>query len=310
MTRAPDATRVRSHWVLQGLLYLTWASTWPVGKAALRAWTPLGLIAVRHFLAGGALLLACAWGKRAALPLLVVAAVGALQYFAYYFLSYVALVRLDSGMVALVSGAYPVFVALLATRGAAGRGPSGGEWFALAAVIAGGLLVAWSADAALLHGPAAASPGAYLAAFLGAVCLAIATQLSARVFPADASFADVGRFVGATMLVGAVVALLGSWVTGDPWLSGRLSGSAVLSVGYLSLFGSIGVFLTHTALLRSEAAWRVAAGYPLVPVFSLVLGALALGERPSLGALPGIVLLFAGLVTLTVMASRERARGG
>ncbi len=306
MRRAPNATRVRSSWALQGLLYLTWASTWPIGKLALQAWTPLGLIAVRHFLAGGALWLACAWCKPVALPMRAVVAVGALQYFVYYSLSYIALSRLDSGMVALVSSSYPVFVALLAARGAAGRGPNGREWFALAAVIAGGLLVASTADAPSLRGAASASPGAYLAAFLGAIGLALATQLTARALPAGTRFADVTRFVAATMLVGAAVALLASWATAEPWLTGRLSYSAVWTMAYLSVFGSIGVFVTHAALLRGEAAWRVAAGYPLVPVFSLVLGALTLGELPSPRALPGIILLLAGLGSLTLMAARER----
>jgi drug/metabolite transporter (DMT)-like permease len=207
---------------------------------------------------------------------------GALNFGAAFGLAYYALVELHAGFGQLLLAIVPLvtlFVAVVERQ----------ERLRLAA-IAGALLA--FAGVAVLSGDAldGGLPARYLLAALGsAFCLAQAAVL-VRWFPAvhPVTMNAIGMGVGALLLI-LLAFFVGETVVlpreRDTWLA----------VGYLVVVGSGIVFVLYVLVLRYWSASRVAYGFAITPVVTVLVSAWLLDEPVGFALIVGGALVLAGV---------------
>ena len=98
------------------------------------------------------------------------------------------------------------------------------------------------------------------------------------------------------LLVSAPLFLLAWVLTGQHWPQ-ALPARAVVSIGYLALFGSVLGFALYYYVLRHMEAGRVALITLITPVIALLLGNLLNGEPVDALVYAGAVLILAGLAS-------------
>jgi drug/metabolite transporter (DMT)-like permease len=87
-----------------------------------------------------------------------------------------------------------------------------------------------------------------------------------------------------------------------------LSGAALGSIAYVCIFPSVLAFIFWNGAVTVVGANRAGIFFHLMPVFSILLAFLFLGERPHLFHLAGMILIFTGIAMTTVPARRERGK--
>jgi drug/metabolite transporter (DMT)-like permease len=97
------------------------------------------------------------------------------------------------------------------------------------------------------------------------------------------------------MLAGAAFLLPLAAISADLPALSAASGRAWVSIGYLVVFGSILAFVILQVGVARIGAARASAFTLLVPLFGVGLSVIFLGERPSLLAIAGGVVVLAGL---------------
>jgi drug/metabolite transporter (DMT)-like permease len=207
---------------------------------------------------------------------------GALNFGAAFGLAYYALVELHAGFGQLLLAIVPLvtlFVAVVERQ----------ERLRLAA-IAGALLA--FAGVAVLSGDAldGGLPARYLLAALGsAFCLAQAAVL-VRWFPAvhPVTMNAIGMGVGALLLI------LLAFFVGETVVLPRES-DTWLAVGYLVVVGSGIVFVLYVLVLRYWSASRVAYGFAITPVVTVLVSAWLLDEPVGFALIVGGALVLAGV---------------
>jgi len=95
-------------------------------------------------------------------------------------------------------------------------------------------------------------------------------------------------------LVGLPICLAISRALGESWTIPH-STSAWISIGYLTLAGSVGAFVLMTWLLHHWPVTRVAFISVVTPIVAMLLGALVRHEPLTLASLGGSALVLAGL---------------
>jgi len=273
-------------------LALVWGSNFLWIKVALGAFSPVQLTVARMVL-GAAVLLAVVALRRERLPRdlgtwghLAVAALVANAV--PYLLFAMAETRVDSGIAGALNATTPLWTLALAFR----RTRLGGRQLAgLVLGLAGGLAIFTPWDAGSVD-----TLGA-LYCLLAALSYGLSYQyLSRFLAPRDLSptVLSAGQLVAASVLT--VLALPWDTAGAPAWESGPWLALVVLGVVGTGL-----AFVVNYALIRSEGPVGASVVTYLVPVASVGLGFLVLGET-----LPPLTVLGVAVVLLGVRLSRSR----
>ena len=279
---------------------LLWGTTVPLSKLALEWLLPGWLTVVRFGLAAAVLLAAARRrGLRAAFTPGVLVA-GALGYGGSVILQNAGIARTSVTHAALLIGAVPVLVAIIAAawHRIVARPVA---WFGFGVSLAGiGLVTAGGGGG----GATVAGDGLVLASlFLSAtVTVAQGRLLTGR----DPVAVTAVQFLGATL--GALpVAVV---TEGAPVMPGTGSAGPVLAVVALAGFGTLLPF-TLFAFGQSRVSAEVAGAFlNLEPLVGVVAGAVAFGDPVGLAQVTGGVAILAGigLSSLPLLAGRRGAR--
>jgi drug/metabolite transporter (DMT)-like permease len=297
------AAPARNRWlaVYVGLWFsqLAWGASFVAARMVLHAvppdrtaLSPTVLAALRFSLAALFFLPALArslWSRRLTLTgLLKLGALGQLTFTVYFWLQYtgVQLTNASVGAI-LVVGLIPAATATMAHV-------LREERLSRLSVVA---LALGLAGVVIIQSPSIGSGGLRAAFSPGALCLvadaaafAVYSTLSKR-WMATVSPVDL---TGGTMLGGAVGLLLLSLIdpAGSRWSSlGQLSARQWIAILFLVLICSIGAYVAYNFALSRIPASRAALYIYFEPVITVVLAAILLGERLSLAALFGALVI-------------------
>jgi drug/metabolite transporter (DMT)-like permease len=285
-------------WSLYALLVLVWSSTWVSIKIGLEDLPPLLGAGVRFALAGAGLLAWQAARRRPVgtdVPLAVLLA--ALPFLTTYGLIYWAEQHVPSGLAAVLFGALPLYVALLAAVLLPGE-PLRARLLVGIALAIGGLALAFRESVELGDDELAG-----LAAFAIAVS-PIASAIGNVAIKRRAGAIDAVALNGWAML-GAGVAFLALSAPLEDWGDAAWTPAAVGTVVYLAALGTAFTFVTLTVLLRELPAVTVSFISLLLPFGALAFGALLEDERITAAAVAGAALVAGGI--LVAQLPRRRA---
>lgn len=268
-----------------------WGSAFNAARIVSLEWPPLWALAIR-FLATVPLLWLVWRARRVAFPVggdrARLALMGAFGMGGYLACAWVALAHVPSGLVALLAGCAPLFVAL----GEAWRGQRMGRaaWL--------GLALGWLGVATLgllrsADGLAAAEAWgiglALLGAFLQAIGVLAYAPARARM---DPWAANLGQTAVAGLVLIAIAIPLGGPLPGSP--SPAVVGGMVYSC---LVVGMAGYALFFTVIRRFGAA-NAAALQLMAPPVAAVIGWSLMGERLAWGDLLGGAITLAGLLLM------------
>jgi drug/metabolite transporter (DMT)-like permease len=207
--------------------------------------------------------------------------------------------RVASGVAALIVAIVPVWIALMEWKSPGGKKPG---WQVSAGLLAGtlGLLLL-------------ASPGASLGAhvdLIGAAVLVFATlcwatgSIKAKHSPLPESPL---LSTGMEMLMGGIALVLAGVVTGE--LSqvnvAAMSSKSLLSLLYLTTFGSLVGFTAYIWLLRVGSPTRAATYAYVNPVVAVFLGWLLAGEAITPRTILATLVIVGGVVLITSARPRK-----
>jgi drug/metabolite transporter (DMT)-like permease len=294
-----------SAWAALLVVWLVWGSTYLAIRVADRSIPPFAMAAARY-LTAGAVLYPLAWlgsrGHQAAAPRPAgsrassrlaqwggMAVVGTLLLaFGNGGVSY-AEQTLPSGLAALLVASVPLWMAL-ADRVINGQRIPVRGWIALAGGLAGiAVLARPSGNGAVL--PVLVVVGASVSWGIGSV---LAGRLPAPASPLAGSAMEM--LAGGIVLTG-LAAATGELTRIDP---AHVSAQSLLGLLYLIGPGSLLALTCYTIALRRLPTTMVSTYAYVNPVVAVSLGALFLGERPTLATLAGgaiVVLSVAMLLT-------------
>lgn len=282
---------------------LVWSGGWIAGKLGVGAVPPLELSAVRFALAGVLLMaLARLTGARLGTERLgliaVSAAFGIFGYNALVFVGLTMAPASDAGLI--VPTLVPVLTAIFATT--VGERLTRGK-------ILGFVISALGAALVILAGSAAGAAGGAVAPerlvggllfVLGAACWAVYGTIGTITLR---SGSPLGVVALSTLIGAAMLFPFGFLEHGyrdvPSW-----SPEAWLSIGYLVIFATvIGFVLFYWAVGRFGAGLAATTTY-LVPIGTVLLAGLILGERPAPLQLVGGALILTGVRIATLRRSR------
>jgi drug/metabolite transporter (DMT)-like permease len=285
--------------LLGGAFVALWASAFTVAGVIVREWPPLWALAIRFGLTVP-ILLTIAVAVRARLPSAPdaarVAALGLFGMGAYLALTWLAIERIPTGLVALICATTPLLVA--AGESLLLRRP-------LPPLAWAGLALGWSGVALLgglraLDGLAAAEASGFLLAIAAAASQAVGLLAYA---PAKARVDMWVASLGQTAVSAALCLLLALVLEGA---IPRSAGWATLAgLAWSMLAVGIGAYALYFALLRRVPTSTASALQLLAPPLAAVFGWALLGERLYLSDIVGGVLTLTGLALLV----RARAHG-
>jgi drug/metabolite transporter (DMT)-like permease len=286
---APRRPNPPTVFLLTALLCLIWGSTWVVIQEGLEDLPAFGSAAVRFALAAAAMSGVCALlgaregGARPTLRLSLV--LGTLNFAASYGIVYWSETHLPSSLVSVLWAVFPMLQAVAGHLFLPGERLGAGQvaGFGLGFL---GVVALFFTDLRGL-GPGAVPAGAIL--LLSPLVSAFGTTYVKR-FGAGTSSLFLNRnamWIGAAGL--GLVALL---FERQPF---RWTGTAVFSLAYLSLFGTVLTFGLYFWLLRQVAANRLSVIAYVTPGIALLFGALVAGERIGPWRLAGLGAILAGV---------------
>jgi len=277
---APDATTLVAFFAVA----LFGGGNAVAAKLGLIELAPLWSASLR-FLIASALLLVIIAVLRHKLPrgraLLGVLAYGLLAFGGAFSFGYYALTEVGAGTVQVTMALVPLLTLVLAVVERV-------EAFRTRALI--GALVAAAGIAVVFSGSiGTASPGALAALIVAALCVAQASVI-VKGFP------RVGPLVenAVAMGVGGLVLLGLSLAFSEPWIVPTATATQ-LSLGYLVVFGSMAMFGLYVFVIGRWTATGATYALLIMPLFTILLAALVLGERPSLSFAVGAAVVLAGV---------------
>ena len=298
---APPVWKV---WTALGLVYVFWGSTYLAISYVVETLPPL-LSASLRFAVAGALLAAYLAVRRGRSSfratrrqLLGAAAVGVLLLLGGNGLVTIAEQReLPSGLAALLIAAVPLWVVLL--RAAGGDRPAGRTLLGVAIGFAG---------VALLLLPGARPDGVPLlpaVLVVGAGALwSIGSYAATRLeLPTDPLFTTVVQMLGGSASLAAAGLLRGESPT-----PAEVSGTSVLALVYLVVFGSLVAFTAYSWLLGVAPVSQVSTYAYVNPLVAVLLGAVIAGEAvEAVTVLGGAVTVLAVAVVVSEEGRRRRS---
>jgi O-acetylserine/cysteine efflux transporter len=270
------------------LLVLFWGSAFSVVKVGLGYSPPMIFAGLRTLMGGLAILLvAVVWGgsphlKRDWPIFLLLAAFNVVFFFGFQTL---AILHLPSGTAAVLEYLQPILVGLLAWMIL-------GESLSLAKII--GLALGFSGIVAVSSGsifgnisPAGVAFGAG-SAFSWALGTVFFKRYEARISTMWA--------VAIPFVIGGMVLTLFSFAI-ESWSEVSSTATLLASLSYVSLVEIALAWLIWFGLVRTGEASRVAVYVFLVPLVSIVIGAIFLNEQLTTSLLIGTFLIVTGIYT-------------
>jgi drug/metabolite transporter (DMT)-like permease len=263
-------------------------------RVGLTELAPFWGAAVR-FLIAAAILVLLAVAMRRTFPkgraLLGAALYGLLTFGLSYMFLYWALQEATAGMVMVAFAITPLLTLLLAVAQRVER-------FRLRSLL--GALVAAAGIAIVFADKMGAVSPLSLAAILAAAVVAAEAPIIVKIFPK----VDPAVENGIGMAVGGTLLLVVSLLAGEPWIVPSTP-MVQLSLVYLILIGSVGLFLLFLFVLGRWTASASAYVLLLAPLAAVALDLLVLGEAPSISLIVGGALAITG-VYAGVARPRER----
>jgi drug/metabolite transporter (DMT)-like permease len=289
-------------WAALAVVYVVWGSTYLAIDLAVETLPSFLMLAVRFLVAGGILYLLSSRGAER--PRLVhwrsaLAVGGTLLLLGNGGVAY-AVEHVDTGVVALIVGSVPLWMALL-DRVVYGQ--------RLAPVAVAGLVLGFGGIAFLARPSGDGSLAGVIVVLLGSLAWA-AGSLYARKAPSPSSplqGASMQMLAGAALL--AVVGVAKGEV--GELSVGAVSTSSLLALVYLITLGSLVGFSAYIWLLKAAPTHLVGTYAYVNPVVAVLLGALWLGEPITLEILIGgaaIVVAVALIVSARPVADSRRRR--
>ena len=295
---SPGAARV---WAALAVVYVVWGSTYLAIDLAVETLPSFLMLAVRFFIAGAILYLLSSRGAER--PRLVhwrsaLAVGGALLLLGNGGVAY-AVEHVDTGVVALIVGSVPLWMALL-DRVVYGQ--------RLAPVAVAGLVLGFGGIAFLARPSGDGSLAGVIVVLLGSLAWA-AGSLYARKAPAPSNAlqgASMQMLAGATLL--AVVGVAKGEV--GEFSFGAASTSSWLALVYLITLGSLVGFSAYIWLLKVAPTHLVGTYAYVNPVVAVLLGSLWLGEPITLSILIGgaAIVVAVALIVSARPAAETRPR--
>ena len=284
-------------------IYFVWGSTYLAIRLVADTLPPFIMAGLRFFLAGSILYGYARWLRlpnpslkqwgNASLTgvILLCLGTGGVVWGVQY---------LDSGLVALLVGTEPLFLALLMWAWPGGRRPSLGTFGALALGFCGAaLLAAPSPDGAIRLGPSLVVLAATVAWGFG--CL----------YSRDVDLPSSPLLVTSIQMLAAGVVMtvfgfgIGEWGGFDPQ---AVSTTSVLAFAYLIVFGSIVAFSAFSWLIRTTEPTLVATHTYVNPVVAVFLGWLVAGEPVGPRTLMASALIVSSVFLITTASVRRAKR--
>jgi len=276
---------------------LIWASTWHVILYQLDSTVPvLNSVAWRFGLAALMLFAVARWqGTSLRLPLSahgLMLATGIVQYSGNYWSVYQAELHIPSGLVAVLF-CLMVFGNALSGRVFFGQRVSRRFLIAASGGVVGVVMIFWPEIAETGARPTAVlGLGlrllAVLAACIGNVLTLTLTRRSLPLIP----------ILAWSMGYGALFLLLMSLLTGQG-LHFDWRPSYLLSLLYLTVFGSVTAFVLYFKLAQRQGTARAALTGVVIPVIALVISAALEGWQPSWLSVAGMVLCLGSIYVAT-----------
>jgi drug/metabolite transporter (DMT)-like permease len=272
-------------------IYLIWGSTYLGIRYAVETIPPLIMMGVRHFVAGA---LVYAWVRRRGTPApdlkqwgyAVIA--GVFLFLGGHGVLAWAELRVPSGLAALLCATLPLWTVLLSRVD--------GSELILGVRAWVGLLLGF-AGVALLIGPIALGQRLNLLA-------AGAVLSSALLWAVGTSYTRAVRMPASTVLSAAMQMVSGGAML---LISGLLAGEvsrvhvasisarSVLSLAYLTVFGSIIAFTVYTWLLTVSSPSRISTYAYVNPVVAVLLGWAVAGEGLGMRTLAATAIILGGV---------------
>jgi drug/metabolite transporter (DMT)-like permease len=286
--------------LLMGLLCLVWGSTWLVIKYGLRDVPPFTGAALRFLVAGlcMAVLVRLFSGREGGgrPPALVVITQGLFQFALNYALVYATETIIPSGLVSVLWSVFPLFIGLASHFVLKSEFLGRFQWLGLVLALSGvGLL--FVTDIAKIEGRAVPMG---LLMLLAPLSVTVSTLLIKH-RAAGSSSLVLNRD---SMLIGAAV--LGSMaVLLERGAAPRFTASAIFSIAYLALAGTVLTFGVYLWLLRYVPAYRLSMISFVTPVIALLFGTVLGGEPLTLHTLLGTAFVLAGV--MLVMRGKRAA---
>ncbi len=286
---------------LMAVLCLLWGSTWLVIKWGLRDVPPFAGASARFVVAFLVMAALTAWLRRREggdrPPWGVVLAQGLCQFVLNYALVYRSETILPSGLVSVLWSVFPLMMAFaghFVTRAELLR-PR--QWLGFA-VAFGGIVSLFLTDVAAISREAV-SMGLLL--LLAPLSVAYSTTL----IKARAQGSSSLLLNRDSILIGALGLALLSLLFERP-SSVVWSGTAVFSVLYLAIPGTVMTFGVYLWLLRYVPAYRLSLTAYITPVVALLLGS-AVGQEPlRASTLAGTALVLSGVALTLVTRPKPR----
>jgi drug/metabolite transporter (DMT)-like permease len=272
------------------LLCLLWGSTWIAIKIGLSQAPPLYTAAMRFMLAV-IILAGLTRIKRRPYPsglrtILRVAYPGVYMFGASYALVYIAELYIDSGLTAVLFGAFPFFVAALSHWRLPGERLKPFAWLGLLVGFAGVVIISryqWQLSGDLFLGTMLALAAAFSSAH--GVVIHKKHHMRHEMVPVLVIQMIAG---GLPLLAGAIMfESLSDFVVGP---------ESIGSVLYLAIFGTVVTFLGYFWLLRQASVVAVSLIAFVTPAVAVLIGVLFFGEVFSVSIALGTALILSGIV--------------
>ncbi|MGD8624726.1 MAG: EamA family transporter [Anaerolineae bacterium] len=284
-----------------GAVYLIWGSTYLAIRLAIDTLPALTMAGVRFLIAGTLLYLWARWrGARrgaprpAAVHWRSAAVLGGLMLLAGNGGVTWAEQRVPTGLVALLIGSVPLWMALLEAIRRGGSRPTGRSILGLVLGFGG---VAWLVGPSRLAG----GPGIDLlgagVVLVGSLGWAAGSLYSRQAPQPDAPLLGTAM----EMLAGGALLLLAGGLGGE-WQRldvAAVSPRSLLALGYLVVFGSIVAFTAYLWLLRNTTPARVSTYAYVNPLVAVFLGWAVLGEALTVQIALAAAVILAGVVLIT-----------
>jgi drug/metabolite transporter (DMT)-like permease len=278
------------------VLVVFWGSAFSVVKVGLEYSPPMIFAGLRTLIGGLVILLvAVVWGgsphlRRDWPVFLLLAAFNVVLFFGFQTL---AILYLPSGTAAVLEYLQPMLVGLLAWMIL-------GESLSLAKIV--GLILGFSGIVAVSSGSIFGSipPAGVVFGAGSAFSWALGTVFFKRY---EARISTMWAVAIPFVIGGMVLTLFGFAI--ESWSEVSPTATLFASLSYVSLVEIALAWLIWFALVRTGEASRVAVYVFLVPLVSIVVGAIFLDERLTLSLLIGTFLIVTGIYTVNRWSTEE-----
>ena len=284
------------------LLCLIWGSTWLFIKLGLSDLPPFTFAAIR-FVIASAILFAIVAVRRLPLPrtradLLLLATTGVLSFSLNYGLVFWGEQYVSSGLAALLQATIPAFGLVIAHVYLPDEQLTPVKIFGVVMGVAGvGVIFSNQLSVA---GPRAVAGCAAL--LVGAACAAYANVL----VKARGANLNPAILAGGQMIFGLIpLWLMGILLEGNP-LHLHWSRTAVISLFYLAIVGSVTAFLLYYWLVQHMDVTKTMLVALVTPVIAVSLGVLLLNEELNWRTFAGGAMIISGIGLIVLRRARKR----